>query len=102
MIKVPCELAGSVEYQEGTVVSKTLIDKETGTLTVFAFDKAQGLSEHTSPFDAFVHVMEGEADVYISGKQNKVKRGEFIIMPADEPHSLKASEKFKMLLVLIK
>ncbi len=91
-----------IDYQEGSVVSRTLIDKKVGTLTLFAFDESQGLSEHTAPFDAFVHILEGEAEVVISRKAHTVKTGEIIIMPANEPHSLKALEKFKMMLVMIR
>ncbi len=95
-------LSGLVNYQEGTVVSRTIIKKETGTITLFAFDKGEGLSEHTAPFDALVYIVEGEAEIIISGKSNIAKSGEMIIMPAGEPHALKAKEKFKMLLVMIK
>ena len=102
MIAKSENLEKSIDYQDGTVVSKTLIDKESGTLTLFAFDKGQGLSEHTAPFDAFVHIFDGTAEVNIAGKSNMVGKNEIIIMPANESHSLKAVEKFKMLLVLIK
>lgn len=95
-------LNGLVNYQEGTVVSRTIIKKETGTVTLFAFDKGEGLSEHTAPFDAMVYIVDGEAEIIISGKSNIVKTGEMIIMPAGESHALKAKEKFKMLLVMIK
>ena len=91
-----------VEYQDDSVVSKTLIDKETGTVTLFAFDKEQGLSEHTAPYDALVYIIDGAAEVTISGKINKLTAGEMIVMPANEPHTLKATEKFKMMLVMIK
>jgi len=77
-------------------------DKAIGTVTLFAFDVGQGLSEHTAPFDAIVHIVEGEADVVISGEMHKVKKGEMIIMPANQPHSLKASERFKMVLIMIR
>lgn len=92
----------SIEYQAGSVVSKTVSDKKTGTVTLFAFDAGQGLSEHTAPFDAIVHVVDGEADIVISGKMHKVKKGEMIIMPANRTHSLKASQRFKMVLIMIK
>ena len=95
-------LANLIDYQEGTVVSRTLIDKKVGTLTLFAFDKGQGLSEHTAPFDAFVYILDGEAEVAISSQAHRVGAGEMIIMPANEPHSLKALEKFKMMLVMIR
>ena len=91
-----------VEYQDGSVVSKEIIKKETGTVTLFAFDKGQGLSEHTAPFDALVNVIDGQTEVTISGEPFLVNEGEIIIMPANKPHSLKATEKFKMLLVMIK
>jgi quercetin dioxygenase-like cupin family protein len=91
-----------VDYQSSSVVSKTVIDKSSGTITLFAFDKGQGLSEHTAPFDAVVYVFDGDAEVTISGKSMKVKQGEMVIMPADKPHALRAIEKFKMMLVMIK
>lgn len=91
-----------VEYQDGSVVSKELIKKDSGTVTLFAFDKGQGLSEHTAPFDALVNILDGQAEVNISGKPFIVKEGEMIIMPANNPHSIQANERFKMLLVLIK
>jgi len=96
------KLVELVDYQDGVVASRTVIGKEVGTVTVFAFDKEQGLSEHMVPFDALVFVVEGEARIKISGKEYNLKGGEMIIMPAGEPHSLKAIEKFKMLLVMIK
>ena len=95
-------LAGMVEYQDGAVVSRTIMDKPTGTLTLFSFDKGQGLSEHTAPFDALVNVLDGEAVVTISGNDHRLKAGEAIIMPANEPHALKAEERFKMMLVMIR
>ena len=96
------ELAGMVEYQQGSVVSKTIIAKPTGTLTLFAFDEGQGLSEHTAPFDAMVYVFDGEGLITISGKEYRLQAGEVIIMPAGEPHSLKAIKPFKMLLGMIR
>jgi len=96
------ELKNLVSYQDGSVVSKTLIDRGIGTITLFSFDKGQGLSEHTAPFDAFVQVVDGEAEITISGAARTVRAGEIIIMPADKPHSLKAGERFKMLLVMIR
>ncbi|MBC8213118.1 MAG: cupin domain-containing protein [Candidatus Marinimicrobia bacterium] len=90
------------DYQADSVVSKTLIKKETGTVTLFAFDKGQGLSEHTAPFDAMVQIVDGEAEILIDGTPHIVKSGEMIIMPANKPHALKAVEKFKMMLVMIK
>jgi quercetin dioxygenase-like cupin family protein len=91
-----------VEYQDGTVVSKTLVDKKIGTVTSFAFAAGQGLSEHTVPFDAVVQVVEGEALVTISGDEYQVTAGELIIMPANQPHSLRAEKAFKMLLIMIR
>ncbi len=91
-----------VDYQEGSIVSRTLIDKSAGTLTLFAFDKVQGLSEHTAPFDALVYLLDGEVEVTISGKPLQLKQGEMVIMPADQPHALKAINRFKMMLVMIK
>lgn len=91
-----------IDYQEGSVVSREIIAKKTGTVTLFAFDKGQGLSEHTAPFDATVFCLEGEVEVTISGTPILVKKDEMIIMPADQPHSLKAKSKFKMLLIMIR
>jgi quercetin dioxygenase-like cupin family protein len=91
-----------VDYQEGTVVSRTIIDKKTGTVTLFAFAEGQGLSEHTAPFDALVYVLDGEAQITISGKPFALKAGEMMIMPAHEPHALKAVRNFKMLLAMIR
>ncbi|MCX5800806.1 MAG: cupin domain-containing protein [Candidatus Eisenbacteria bacterium] len=96
------EVSGLVQYQNGAVVSKTVVNRKTGTVTLFAFDAGQGLSEHTAPFDALVQVIDGEAEVVISGKPLRVKAGEVTIMPANEPHSLKAIEKFKMILTMIR
>ena len=95
-------LAGLVGYQEGSVVSRTIVDAKTGTVTFFAFDKGQGLSEHTTPFDALVYLLDGEAEIAISGRTHRVKEGEMLIMPANEPHALQAVERFKMLLVMIR
>ncbi len=95
-------LADLVKYQEESVVSKTLIKKETGTVTLFAFDQGQGLSEHTAPFDALVCVLDGEAEIMISGNPYVLKKGEMIILPVNEPHSLKAVKKFKMMLTMIR
>jgi quercetin dioxygenase-like cupin family protein len=95
-------LVDLIEYQEASVVSRTLIDKKAGTVTLFAFDEKQGLSEHTAPYDALVEIIDGEAEVTISGKTHHLKAGEMIIMPANQPHSLKATAKFKMLLTMIR
>lgn len=89
-------------YQEGAVVSKEIIKKDTGTVTLFAFDKGQGLSEHTAPFDALVYVFDGKAEVVIDKREFLLKSGEIIIMPANKPHALKALERFKMLLVMVR
>lgn len=96
------DLKGMVSYQSGSVVSRTLIDKDAGTVTLFAFDSGQGLSEHTAPFDALVQILDGAADITIAGSMQTVKEGEMIIMPANKPHSLKANPQFKMLLVMIR
>jgi quercetin dioxygenase-like cupin family protein len=95
-------LAGLVNYQDGAVVSKEIIKKKSGTVTVFAFDKGQGLSEHTAPFDALVYVVDGKVEITIEGNPADLKAGDMIIMPAHKPHALKAIEQFKMLLVMIK
>ena len=102
LIAQSIKLIDLVDYQEGSVVSRTIVDKKTGTLTLFAFGEGQGLSEHTAPFDALVYLLDGEAEITISGKTFPLKEGEIIIMPANEPHALKAIKKFKMLLVMIK
>lgn len=95
-------LVDMVDYQETSVVSKTIIKKDTGTVTLFAFDKEQGLSEHTAPFDALVCVLDGEVEVTISGVPVVVKTGEMLVMPAGKPHALKALSPFKMMLIMIK
>jgi quercetin dioxygenase-like cupin family protein len=95
-------LVDLVAYQEASVVSKTLIKRETGTITLFAFDKGQGLSEHTAPFDAMVCVLDGVAEITISGNLIAVRQGEMLVMPANEPHALKAVERFKMMLTMIR
>ena len=95
-------LVNLIDYQEDAVVSRTIIDDESGTVTLFSFDKGQGLSEHTAPFDALVYVFDGEAEISISKQKNIVKEGQMIIMPAHELHALKALSKFKMMLVMIK
>jgi quercetin dioxygenase-like cupin family protein len=98
----PFELAGLIDYQDGSIVSRMLVKKDAGTVTLFAFDKGQGLSEHTAPFDALVYVLEGATEITISGKAMTLKTGDTVMMPANDPHALKAVEKFKMLLVMIK
>jgi quercetin dioxygenase-like cupin family protein len=96
------DLNSLIEYQEASVVSRTLIDKKAGTVTLFAFDEGQGLSEHTAPYDALAQITDGEADITISGKTHHVKQGQIIIMPANQPHALKATTRFKMLLTMIR
>ncbi len=91
-----------LDYQEGSVVSRTLINKEEGTVTLFSFDKGEGLSEHTTPFDALVYIFDGKAKITISKKDYILEKGQMIIMPANEPHALKALEKYKMMLIMIK
>lgn len=98
----PRALAELVAYGEGSVVSRTLMDKATGTVTLFAFDAGQGLSEHTAPFDALVQVLEGTAIVTIGGREKPVAAGQAVLMPADVPHAVRADERFKMLLTMIR
>jgi len=96
------KLADLIAYQADSVVSRTIIDKKAGTITLFAFDQKQGLSEHTAPYDALVYVLDGEADVVISGKPVRLKKGKFTMMPANEPHALSAVTRFKMLLIMVR
>ena len=91
-----------VNYQEGAVVSRTLLKRPTGTVTLFAFDEGQGLSEHTAPFDALAHLLEGKAEIVVSGRPLIAKSGEAVLMPANQPHSLKALTRFKMQLTMIR
>ena len=95
-------LEAHIEYAAGSVVSKTLIKKDIGTITLFAFDQGQGLSEHTAPFDAVVHILDGEAEITIGGQPQIVNAGEMLIMPANISHALQANKRFKMLLVMIR
>ncbi|HPF44694.1 MAG TPA: cupin domain-containing protein [Syntrophomonadaceae bacterium] len=95
-------LVDLVDYQKDSVVSKTLVNKPAGTITLFAFDEGQSLSEHTAPFDALVYVMDGEGEVIIDGKSNQLLAGEIILMPANVPHAVKALQKFKMMLIMVK
>ena len=99
---VAATLTDLLEYQDDAVVSRTIIDKKTGTLTLFSFDEGQGLSEHTAPFDAFVYIVDGEAEVTISGNSLQLRAGEVVVMPANEPHALRATKRFKMMLVMIR
>ncbi len=91
-----------VDYQSAAVVSREIVKGKTGSVTLFAFDKGQELSEHTAPFNALAHILDGEAEIWISGKPNRVRAGEMIIMPANQPHALKAATRFKMMLVMIR
>lgn len=95
-------VAEHAQYDTDAIVSKTLIKKETGTITFFAFDKGQGLSEHTAPFDAVVQILDGEAEITIDGNKQVVRTGEMVVMPANIPHALWAERRFKMLLIMIK
>jgi len=91
-----------VNYQDGSIVSREIVKKPAGNVTIFAFDEGQGLSEHTAPFDALVHVLEGEAEISIAGKPHHLQGGEMILMPAQQPHALKALKRFKMILTMIR
>ena len=91
-----------VNYQDGAVVSREIVKKPTGNVTLFAFDEGQGLSEHTAPFDALVQVVEGEAEISIAGQPHRLQGGEMILMPAGQPHALKALKRFKMILTMIR
>jgi quercetin dioxygenase-like cupin family protein len=102
LVARPFVVSALLDYQQDAVVSREIIKKDTGTVTLFAFDKGQGLSEHTAPFDACVLMVDGTAKIRISGKSNLCKKGDMIIMPANQPHAVKALKKFKMLLVMIK
>lgn len=99
---IPIDLAAHVDYADGGIVSKTLLDKKTGTLTLFAFDAGQGLSEHTSPYDATVLILEGRGTLTIGGETVASSTGEMVIMPAGVPHDVRADERFKMLLIMIR
>ena len=102
LIAESAQMTALVNYQSGTVVSRTIIERNAGSVTLFAFDKGQGLSEHTSPFDALACILDGESDITISGQSIRMKAGEAVIMPANKPHALTAVERFKMILVMIK
>lgn len=102
LIAQASNLSDLITYQDGSVVSRTLINKVAGTVTLFAFDANQGLSEHTAPYDALVYVLDGEVEIRIAGKPVTLKQGEMTIMPANQPHALTAKSKFKMLLIMIK
>lgn len=96
------QLVDLLQYQDGSIVSRVLLKNKGGTVTLFAFDQGEGLSEHTAPFDALVVVLDGEADVEIAGEGFKVRQGETITLPANRPHAVKAAAKFKMLLIMIR
>jgi quercetin dioxygenase-like cupin family protein len=102
LLAEPLKLESLIEYQKNSVVSKQILNKKAGTITVFAFDKGEGLSEHTAPYNASVMILDGRAEIRIGGKPHRMKKGEMIIMPAHIPHSLKAAEPFKMLLIMIR
>jgi len=102
IIGKPLKMTSLADYQAGAIVSREVLRKQTGTVTTFAFDEGQGLSEHTAPFDAMVCILEGEAEISIDGKPHRVAAGEMIIMPANKPHALKAVSRFKMMLVMIR
>jgi quercetin dioxygenase-like cupin family protein len=95
-------LLGLVTYQEGSVVSRVVLKREKGNITIFAFDEGQGLSEHTSPFDALVQAIEGEAEVTVAGKPIALRAGEVVLLPAEKPHAVKATTRFKMVLTMIR
>jgi len=94
--------ADLVQYQAGAVVSRTVIKKPAGTVTAFAFDAGEGLSEHAAPFDALVLMVDGEAEIAVAGRANRLKAGEMLLLPATQPHAVKALTRFKMILVMIK
>ncbi len=98
----PQNFADMINYQDGSVVSRTIIKKKAGTITLFAFDKDEALSEHSAPFDALVHIVDGEAEVSIAGQWSSVKNGEMIMLPSNIPHAVKAVSRFKMVLTMIK
>jgi quercetin dioxygenase-like cupin family protein len=98
----PFNLAEAIQYQEGSVVSKEILNKSTGTITLFAFDKGQGLSEHKTPFEALVYIIDGKAEIILSDTHHILKNGDAIVFPQNAIHALKAIEKFKMLLIMIR
>ena len=96
------QLDDLLQYQDGSIVSRVMLKNKGGTVTLFAFDVGEGLSEHTAPFDALVVVTDGDADIEIAGESFKVRQGETIILPANQPHAVKAATRFKMLLIMIR
>jgi quercetin dioxygenase-like cupin family protein len=94
--------SGLIGYQPGAIVSREIIRRDAGTVTLFAFDKGQGLSEHTAPYDALVHIMEGEAEITIAGNPLRARKDDLLILPAGKPHALQAKKRFKMLLTMIR
>jgi len=96
------EAAGQVDYQSGGIVSRQIVKKTTGNVTLFAFDEGQELTEHTSPFDALVHVLDGEARITVAGEPAVVRAGEMVVLPANVPHAVQARTRFKMLLTMIR
>ncbi|MBN1906711.1 MAG: cupin domain-containing protein [Deltaproteobacteria bacterium] len=98
----PAHIDSLIEYGEDAVVSRTLVENDAGTVTLFAFDEGQGLSEHTAPFDALVQIVDGESEIIIGGASNRVKNGELILMPANIPHALRATKRFKMILTMLR
>ena len=101
-LRQPARMVDLINYQESAVVSKTILDKNSGTVTLFAFDKNEGLSEHTAPYEVLIQLLDGEAEVIIAGKPFVLKTGESVVLPTNTPHALRAIECFKMLLVMIK
>ena len=102
LIATALDLVKMVEYQPGSIVSRTLLQVQNGTVTLFAFDEGQELSEHTAPFDALAYVLDGEAEITVSGKPHRLAAGQMIIMPANQPHAIMATQRFKMLLTMIR
>lgn len=102
LLSHPQTVLNLINYQDGAVVSREIVKKPTGTVTLFAFDQNEGLSEHTAPFDALAQIIEGEVEITVSGKPHHVKQGELLLMPAQQPHALKALTRFKMILTMIR
>ena len=102
LVAQTAKLVDLVGYQEGTIVSRTILDKETGSVTLFAFDKGEGLSEHTTPYDALVFLLDGEAEITISGQPHRLTGGDAILMPGNQPHAVEAVERFRMVLTMIR